>query len=475
MPHNRNGRYVATGVRQMPVMGPARPGLEPFMQPQQQAGRGRPSYCCVPTGCPRLREAPIYDSDPGDAVKTYCNNENCDQGRWMHADCFSAWEDDVLNYLRSCGRARSWSEKQRLQNLWTKKGYDLAFKACDCKCGRGHLRKDLMYVAKPANASEGDKKRRRHKSKPSSASPPLDRGSGHMMVGLQAMKAQQQQLLQQMAQHMQQQQHATQHHNRPQLRVRTSSFGSTGSMSPPSSAGTPPLTPNGSTSSSGSGGMNKKSKFDFFTTTKQAAAGNIFKRRTDYSVFNCLPRHQQNPYHIKMEDEGPHGNDETRCFVLTNLSTHQVTEVGCVVCSQSLPIYDKYPLIDGSFFLSPQRYNTDLQVLSDSKMLYLNAVCMKCLEAPMSHLRCLACKQPWYGSAFMIGSMYSYDVFAALPCCAQRLRCKNCSHAVMDPSCGFNFFSEYSKPIQCPHCRAEDYHFIKPLEEVFTYKGPIRK
>ena len=209
---------------------------------------------------------------------------------------------------------------------------------------------------------------------------------------------------------------------------------------------------------------------------QQAAAGNIFKRRTDYSVFNCLPRHQQNPYHIKMEDEGPHGNDETRCFVLTNLSAHQVKEVNCVICSQTLPVYDKYPLIDGTFFLSSQRYNTDLQVLSDSKMQYLNAVCMKCQEAPgCNNLRCLACRQPWFGSAFMIGSMYSYDIFAALPCCGHRVRCKNCSRAVMDPSCGFNFFSEYSKPIRCPHCQAEDYHFIKPLEEVFTYKGPIRK
>ena len=69
-----------------------------------------------------------------------CNNDACNQGIWMHGDCFREWESKVLAYLRSSGRARSWSEKQRVQNLWTKKGYDLAFKACDCKCGRGHLR-----------------------------------------------------------------------------------------------------------------------------------------------------------------------------------------------------------------------------------------------------------------------------------------------------------------------------------------------
>lgn len=59
---------------------------------------------------------------------------------------FLDWEDHVLQYLRSCGRARSWNDKQRAQNLWTKKGYDLAYKACDCLCQKGHMRKDLDHI-----------------------------------------------------------------------------------------------------------------------------------------------------------------------------------------------------------------------------------------------------------------------------------------------------------------------------------------
>jgi len=46
----------------------------------------------------------------------------------MHADCFNEWQEDVLNKFSASGRARSWTSKQRLQNLWTKKGYDLAYK-----------------------------------------------------------------------------------------------------------------------------------------------------------------------------------------------------------------------------------------------------------------------------------------------------------------------------------------------------------
>jgi len=443
-----------------------------------EIGESMMSKCCLPSGCPGYNESPILSSEPGDAVRVLCSNEACTEGQWMHPECFANWEEHVLNYLRSCGRARSWSEKQRLQNLWTKKGYDLAFKVCDCKCGKGRLRKDLNYIKVDV---QQDKRRRRHKSKPQSASPPLERGP--LQMNIQAMKAQQQQILMQMHHHMQQQQqqnlhhHQQQHHQqqqgRPQLRVRTSSFSSTGSVSPPSSAGTPPLTPGGTSSSGGS--SKKNNRFDFFANNNQAAAGNIFRRRTDFSVFNVLPRSQQNPYHIKMEDEGPHGNDETRCFVLTNLSSRQMTEVGCGVCCKQMPVYDKYPLIDGSFFLSPQRYGElDMQVLSDGKMLYLNAVCMRCLQDPRGHkLQCQACRQKWMGQAFMIGSMYSYDIFAALPCCAHRMRCKNCTRPIMDPVQGSGIFSDYSKMVQCPHCLAEDYHFIKPLDEAFhVIKGP---
>jgi hypothetical protein len=79
------------------------------------------THCCLPAGCPRYYDDPISLNDPADCVRVVCTNERCREGQWMHADCFQDWEDYILNFLRSCGRARSWSEKQRHQNLWTKK------------------------------------------------------------------------------------------------------------------------------------------------------------------------------------------------------------------------------------------------------------------------------------------------------------------------------------------------------------------
>lgn len=404
---------------------------------------GNIAYCCLPSGCPNYYSDPIQLNDLADAVKVYCNNEACTQGVWMHGDCFREWESRVLAYLRSCGRARSWSEKQRAQNLWTKKGYDLAFKACDCKCGRGHLRQDLSYTPGLAQKDD-DKKQRKQRKRDRLLStgsirdtPSLNQltGSNCQSVGGAAIR---------------QRTH----------RLSMSSTGSSGS--PPS----PLCTPSGHFMP-----QTKKNKFDFFADAEQAAAGNIFRHRTDLTAFGALPRHLQNPYHIKTEDDGPHGNDETRCFLLTNLSTQKVTSVGCVLCQATLYIYDKYPLIDGTFFLSPQRYNSDLQVIFENRLLYLNAVCMRCMDSSSMSVRCRSCNSPWLGTTLVIGTMYAYDVFAAAPCCQARLQCKQCHEVAIEVTAShppLKYFSEYSHRIKCRHCGVEDHHFVKTLDEVFV-------
>lgn len=107
--------------------------------------------CCVPASeCFKAATCAadfglINMDDLRECVRVVCSNEHCAAGQYMHAECFESWEQGVLTYLKSIGRARSWSERQRIQNLWTKKGYDLVFKACGCKCGRGHLKKDLEW------------------------------------------------------------------------------------------------------------------------------------------------------------------------------------------------------------------------------------------------------------------------------------------------------------------------------------------
>jgi len=76
--------------------------------------------------------------------------------------------------------------------------------------------------------------------------------------------------------------------------------------------------------------------------------------------------------------------------------------------------------------------------------------------------------------------MYSYDVFAATPCCDVRLHCKQCHQPVFElHSAGghggisgghgapLKYYSDYSRRVKCQHCSVEDYHFVKALDEVY--------
>ncbi|GFG29077.1 hypothetical protein Cfor_08053, partial [Coptotermes formosanus] len=235
--------------------------------------------CCVPTGeCLRASNINpgsnnsntnsdlINLDDLRDAVKVTCNNDHCKVGQYMHRECFDAWEQTVLTYLKSCGRARSWSERQRHQNLWTKKGYDLAFKACGCRCGRGHLKKDLDWMPPPpsniafggraednVDANKKKKRRNRQNTRPTLAlsahqayHPNSNNVQGHQNNGMKG--GTEAQLIAAAG----------------EVRGRTGSLSSsTGSSSPPVSGSSEPSV---SPVHSGSGnGAKKKTRFEFFS------------------------------------------------------------------------------------------------------------------------------------------------------------------------------------------------------------------
>lgn len=62
-------------------------------------------------------------------------------------------------------------------------------------------------------------------------------------------------------------------------------------------------------------------------------------------------------FYLQIEDEGNHGNDETRSFILSSLAAQNQSRVNCVLCSDVMLVFDRYPLVDGTFFLSPKQYN----------------------------------------------------------------------------------------------------------------------
>lgn len=358
--------------------------------------------CCKPKGCL------LGCIDPAnldyELVRMVCSSDKCQVSPYMHAECFEAYEEQVLSCLRGMSRARSWSEKQCKQNLWTKKGYDLISKFCACRCGHGNLRKDLNHIMPTETAGAvdlasggGEKGRRRRKKS--------------LSIGERSSRA------------------AT----IPQNSRSSCNYKNNDSLS----------------SDNGSGYMQP------------------FAHRTDYSIFDRLvPRHLVNSYHIKMEDDGYAAGDDTRSFVLSSLAFHRCNEVTCVLCDDSMVVYDRYPLINGTFYLSPllpKGSSLEVETKGDDP-LYLSAICLMCLVG-VNRVACCRCGAVWRGHQHQIGTMYSYDLFAATPCCQQRVQCKECRKPLLDVSKLTLSFTQLSSQTNCSNCGTKDYHFIKPVND----------
>lgn len=398
--------------------------------------------------------------DVSRTVKLSCNNIACSQSRFMHKDCFETWQETLLNVLTSSREAqkkvRNWSEKQKIQHLW-KQGFSLVSAHCGCRCGEGTLRKDLNWVALRSSSSansgpnsDSEKQKRRRKKGGKSSKPALTIGLPTFVNGLQIVKRSDIQGI-------------------PSNRQRTNSMSSSNSGS--SSWGSPATSPpQESKLPPRQVSMRDRSRHD--------SGGSIFFRRNDYSAFNVLPKQKINSYHIKMEDECSIGNDETRCFILSSYATHKMNKVPCVLCNNQMIIFERYPLIDGTFFISPKQHTAaSIQVKSEGRMSYLSAICMGCLEGWTARLQCRssACSKVWDGSQLILGTMYSYDIFAAVPCCAERLKCNSCGHLVIHPDQRINFFSDYSQTVSCPQCGVQDFHFVKPLKHSFLTREDVTR
>lgn len=357
--------------------------------------------CSCPLGCSRgniNQECP-----PDGAVKVNCTNPTCPNGHFMHHNCFVAFEDSLLTVMRTSSRARNWTDKQRKQNMWTKRGYDLVFRATTCRCKKGNLRKDLDYV--PVSEK---RTKRKSESKP---------------------------------------------HTPVSVPVKLSS-----------SAGSTHKYLNGSTPKP-LGTSRSSRNSDSVLSDVSSAGPTHFRHRSleDYSIFQeILPKHLVNSFHIKMEDDGYGAGDDTRSFVLSSLAANRIDSVLCVLCSHEMTVYDRYPLINGTFYLSHIALNSSTIEVEgkEEDSVFLSAVCLRCLSG-CNEITCSYCDKQWDGERHQVGTMYYFDIFASFACCSKRLECLQCQHPVAEWK---NLsFSQCSRRLTCPNCGVTDYHVAKSL------------
>ncbi|XP_041418097.1 hdc homolog, cell cycle regulator L homeolog isoform X2 [Xenopus laevis] len=413
--------------------------------------------CATPLICSIGR--PV-DLEKDDYQKVICNNEHCLCSTWMHLQCFFEWESSILVQFNCIGRARSWNEKQCRQNMWTKKGYDLAFRFCSCRCGQGHLKKDTDWYQVKRMQDEKKKKSATEKLCGRSTSESSDevkkcRGTVKSQKGL---------TFDPPRRHSVDRQNSQEKSISGGAHILRSPCVSPG-QSPP--AGHPLLSPSNfsvprSTRYLGeflknaihlephkkgmaTGGAIRNSHYDYSMPGLQTHrsmrldAPVQFLQRLDLSeLLAHIPRHKLNTFHVRMEDDAQVGQGEDlRKFILSALSASHRNVVNCALCHRTLPVFEQFPLVDGTMFLSPSRHDEieydvpcHLQVPTWShlalerghslkvpgRLMHLYAVCVDCLEG-VHKIICIKCKSRWDGSCHQLGTMYTYDILAASPCC----------------------------------------------------------
>ena len=78
----------------------------------------------------------------------------------------------------------------------------------------------------------------------------------------------------------------------------------------------------------------------------------------------------------------------------------------------------------------------------------MTAICLLCLVGS-NKITCTFCLTPWNGNAHQIGTMYSYDLFAACPCCPASVQCNKCKQTLVDHKHLSFSFSQLSSKHKC--------------------------
>ncbi|KAI3385747.1 hypothetical protein SNEBB_011245 [Seison nebaliae] len=86
---------------------------------------------------------------------------------------------------------------------------------------------------------------------------------------------------------------------------------------------------------------------------------NIFHQHDEVSLMqmlNDLPSEWHRSGVIRFNDEGAFGQDPNRNLILKTFGNAGRSTATCIACNEELNIYDRFPLINGIFFLSNQMY-----------------------------------------------------------------------------------------------------------------------
>jgi len=405
--------------------------------------------CCAYIDC----KQPLKPYDP--VVDVECTNPECPHPTIMHSECFQTFETNLIAGLAQQARYKQASQRVLQNDLWGENAYTLVYKLCTCECTKGVIRlrkaKKMDQLSR-TRTETGDSQDTGYSSSPSNynnVSPTEGarhvngKSNGKMKAGLGTMKefidTEVDVILK----------------NMKVKRKGKRSILSIGTIV------------NDAVTDKHPGEVTEK---DLGLYSMRQTN---FQHRLDFDELKAvLPPGKMNSSHIKCEGDG-YGSDDRRNYILSNLSLCRADTLPCAICHDTMTVYDQFPLVDGLLFLSPDINNPDHPVFVkvDGKPKYIHAVCVQCLEG--DDVECEYCFATWHGGDYQLGTLYNFDVFAAKPCCPERVACKNCRNPLGDYRIP-RPYSYYSRRERCNVCFTTDFHCINPLNSYRLKQDPTR-
>ncbi|GMR53588.1 hypothetical protein PMAYCL1PPCAC_23783, partial [Pristionchus mayeri] len=205
----------------------------------------------------------------------------------------------------------------------------------------------------------------------------------------------------------------------------------------------------------------------FFEDDQVKDNGSIFCKRENFdNLRRVIPTSKFNGIHIKFEDDCPQGGDDVRLCLLKTLGAHDMRSLPCVACCELLPIYDKYPLIDGIFFLTTllRQGVPSVHLLFDGRPFYIQVLCVACL---WSHWECRQCgDESFMGQSLILGTLYTFDVISIPQCCSPL--CHDCNSPISVPPQLINYikmgnYTLIHEGVTCPACGSTRDHLSRKM------------
>jgi len=198
----------------------------------------------------------------------------------------------------------------------------------------------------------------------------------------------------------------------------------------------------------------------------------VFKKRKDLRVLKSVLSSERFKKVTMMFGDGDEAGREIVESVHKAMRNSCRSTISCLFCRTESQVYENFPIVDGTLFLSPIRlskecirFDSDLNDAVNER--HMCFICVGCLEGKPNKLECSSCLSAWNGSFFQVGTLYSYNILSAIPCCDMRVECKNCSQLMVNLKNGEAatlYFSHFSSKTRCPSCHVEDFHYIKSLQ-----------